>query len=43
MLNATGFDWAGRLPSCMTLDGDYGAPPEASDQSEASEEEQPSC
>lgn len=26
MLNATGFDWAGRLPSAMTLDGDYGAP-----------------
>lgn len=27
MLNATGFDWAGRLPSGMTLDGRYGAPP----------------
>lgn len=27
MLHATGFDWAGRLPSCMTLDGKYGPPP----------------
>ncbi|WP_242443372.1 PRTRC system ParB family protein [Sphingobium sp. LB126] len=27
MLNATGFVWAGRLPSCMTLDGNYGPPP----------------
>jgi ParB/RepB/Spo0J family partition protein len=27
MLNATGFDWAGRLPSSMTLDGKYGPPP----------------
>jgi ParB/RepB/Spo0J family partition protein len=27
MLNATGFDWAGHLPSCMTLDGKYSAPP----------------
>ena len=27
MLNAVGFDWAGRLPSCMTLDGKYGPPP----------------
>lgn len=27
MLNATGFDWAGRLPSSMTLDGQYGPPP----------------
>jgi hypothetical protein len=26
MLNATGFDWAGRLPSAVTLDGIYGAP-----------------
>jgi len=26
MLNATGFDWAGRLPSSMTLDGKYGPP-----------------
>jgi ParB/RepB/Spo0J family partition protein len=26
MLNATGFRWAGRLPSSMTLDGKYGAP-----------------
>lgn len=26
MLNATGFEWAGRLPSAMTLDGKYGAP-----------------
>jgi len=29
MLNATGFDWAGRLPGCMTLDGNYGPPPAA--------------
>ena len=29
MLNATGFDWAGRLPSCMTLGGKYGPPPAA--------------
>lgn len=27
MLNRTGFDWAGRLPSAMTLDGTYGPPP----------------
>ncbi len=27
MLCAIGFDWAGRLPSCMTLDGRYGPPP----------------
>lgn len=27
MLNRTGFDWAGRLPSSMTLDGQYGPPP----------------
>lgn len=27
MLNATGFAWAGRLPSSMTLDGQYGPPP----------------
>jgi hypothetical protein len=27
MLNAIGFDWAGRLPSAMTLDGKYGPPP----------------
>lgn len=27
MLNRPGFDWAGRLPSCMTLDGTYGPPP----------------
>ena len=26
MLTATGFDWAGRLPSAMTLDGRYGPP-----------------
>ncbi|MDF0491491.1 PRTRC system ParB family protein [Sphingomonas sp. H39-1-10] len=26
MLNAVGFDWAGRLPSSMTLDGKYGPP-----------------
>lgn len=24
MLNRIGFDWAGRIPSCMTLDGQYG-------------------
>ncbi|MDF0543839.1 PRTRC system ParB family protein [Sphingobium sp. H39-3-25] len=27
MLNRTGFEWAGRLPSSMTLDGQYGARP----------------
>ncbi|UXC93705.1 PRTRC system ParB family protein [Sphingobium sp. RSMS] len=27
MLNAIGFDWEGRLPSAMTLDGQYGPPP----------------
>ncbi|OUC52990.1 chromosome partitioning protein ParB [Sphingobium sp. GW456-12-10-14-TSB1] len=27
MLNAIGFDWSGRLPSAMTLDGTYGPPP----------------
>lgn len=27
MLNRTGFDWAGRLPSAMTLDGTYAPPP----------------
>ena len=27
MLNATGFSWAGRLPSAMTLDGRYSPPP----------------
>jgi hypothetical protein len=27
MLNVIGFDWAGRLPGCMTLDGTYGPPP----------------
>ena len=27
MLNPVGFDWAGRLPSGMTLDGKYGPPP----------------
>lgn len=27
MINATGFSWAGRLPSAMTLDGKYGPPP----------------
>lgn len=26
MLNTSGFDWAGRLPSSMTLDGKYGPP-----------------
>lgn len=26
MLNATGFEWAGRLPSAMTLDATYGPP-----------------
>ena len=29
MLNATGFSWAGRLPSAMTLDGRYSPPPAA--------------
>jgi ParB/RepB/Spo0J family partition protein len=29
MLNAKGFRWAGRLPSAMTVDGTYGAPPAA--------------
>ncbi|HLZ78836.1 MAG TPA: PRTRC system ParB family protein [Sphingomonas sp.] len=29
MLNATGFSWAGRLPSAMTIDGKYGPPAEA--------------
>ncbi|WP_298399061.1 PRTRC system ParB family protein [Sphingobium sp.] len=28
MLNRIGFDWAGRLPSAMTLDGAYGSPPD---------------
>ena len=28
MLNRPGFDWAGRLPSAMTLDGKYAPPPE---------------
>ncbi|QSR19485.1 chromosome partitioning protein ParB [Novosphingobium sp. KA1] len=27
MLHALGFEWAGRLPSAMTLDGAYGPPP----------------
>ena len=27
MLNRPGFDWTGRLPSAMTLDGRYGPPP----------------
>ncbi|KPH60376.1 PRTRC system ParB family protein [Novosphingobium sp. ST904] len=27
MLHATGFDWAGRLPSAMTIDGKFGSPP----------------
>lgn len=27
MLKANGFDWAGRLPSCMTLDARYVPPP----------------
>ncbi|WP_404711511.1 hypothetical protein [Sphingomonas sp. MMS24-J13] len=29
MLNATGFNWAGRLPSSMTIDGKYSPPPAA--------------
>jgi ParB family chromosome partitioning protein len=42
MLSATGFDWAGRLPSAMTLDGAYGPPiaavqPAANGPSEAAE------
>ncbi len=28
MLNRIGFDWAGRLPSAMTLNGTYGPPPD---------------
>lgn len=28
MLNRIGFDWAGRLPGCMTLDGAYAPPPQ---------------
>jgi len=31
MLGAIGFDWAGRLPSCMTLEGRYGPPPVQAD------------
>lgn len=31
MLHATGFSWAGRLPSAMTLDGKVGLPPDADD------------
>lgn len=31
MLNATGFDWAGRLPSAMTLNGAYGPPPQTAE------------
>ena len=30
MLNATGFAWEGRLPSAMTLTGEYGPPPAGS-------------
>lgn len=26
MLNATGFNWAGRIPSCMSIDGKVGLP-----------------
>jgi ParB/RepB/Spo0J family partition protein len=37
MLNATGFDWTGRLPSAMTFDGTYGPPPVAEAPSEAAE------
>ncbi|MET3436031.1 PRTRC system ParB family protein [Sphingomonas sp. 1185] len=29
MLHRIGFDWAGRLPGAMTLDGQYGPPPSA--------------
>ena len=35
MLKPIGFDWAGRLPSAMTLDGQYGPPPSAPSQAEA--------
>jgi ParB family chromosome partitioning protein len=28
MIHAQGFTWEGRLPSAMTLDGEYGPPPE---------------
>jgi ParB family transcriptional regulator, chromosome partitioning protein len=31
MLHATGFNWAGRIPSCMSLDGKYGPPQPAAD------------
>ncbi|MDF0490409.1 PRTRC system ParB family protein [Sphingomonas sp. H39-1-10] len=31
MLAALGFDWAGRLPSAMALDGTYGPPPAPAD------------
>ena len=31
MLNRIGFDWAGRLPSAMTLDGKYGPPSDRAD------------
>ena len=31
MLNRIGFDWAGRLPSAMTLDGKYGQPSDRAD------------
>lgn len=31
MLGAIGFDWAGRLPSCMTLEGRYDPPPVQAD------------
>lgn len=31
MLNATGFDWTGHLPSAMTLDGAYDPPPKAAE------------
>lgn len=33
MLHATGFDWSGRLPSAMTIHGNYGPPASASSES----------
>lgn len=31
MLHVTGFDWSGRLPSAMAIDGQYGPPPAAAE------------
>lgn len=35
MLAATGFDWAGRIPSAMSIDGKYGSPLAAEGEGEA--------